>query len=106
MQRVDLERAAKGAARRRVTRRFLRGRWAVALAALAAAVAVNWHVVPNERDAIMGQTFDPAKTTFETVVYRQYTKDWARQIPNAPGDEGIQGPVLHANVGDTILVHF
>ena len=40
MQRVDLERAARGAARRRVTRRFLRGRWAVALAALAAAVAV------------------------------------------------------------------
>ena len=71
-----------------------------------AAVPVNWHVVPNERDAIMGQAFDPAKTTFETVVYRQYTKDWARQIPNAPGDEGIQGPVLHANVGDKILVHF
>ena len=36
-----------------------------------AAVPVNWHVVPNERDAIMGQAFDPAKTTFETVVYRQ-----------------------------------
>ena len=71
-----------------------------------AAVPVNWHVVPNERDAIMGQAFDPAKTTFETVVYRQYTKDWARQIPNAAGDEGIQGPVLHANVGDKIRVHF
>ena len=40
MQRVDLERAARGAAPRRVTRRFPRGRWAVALAALAAAVAV------------------------------------------------------------------
>ena len=57
-----------------------------------AAVPVNWHVVPNERDGIMGTTFDPAKTTFQTVVYRQYTPNWARQLPNEPGDEGIQGP--------------
>ena len=54
----------------------------------------------------MGTTFDPAKTTFQTVVYRQYTPNWARQLPNEPGDEGIQGPVIHAQVGDTILVHF
>ena len=71
-----------------------------------AAVPVNWHVIPNERDAMMGETFDPAETTFQTVVYRQYTKDWAKQIPNEPGDRGIQGPLLHARVGDTILVHF
>jgi manganese oxidase len=71
-----------------------------------AAVPVNWHVIPNERDGIMGTTFDPAKTTFQTVVYRQYTPNWARQLPNEPGDEGIQGPVIHAQVGDTILVHF
>ena len=41
-----------------------------------------------------------------TVVYREYTKDWAKLVPNAPGDRGIQGPLLHATVGDTILVHF
>jgi FtsP/CotA-like multicopper oxidase with cupredoxin domain len=115
-------------------RRFLRGRWALLPAALAffalavaapsltpqssarsrdhvveywiAAVPVTWHVVPNERDGIMGDTFDPAKTTFQTVVYRQYTANWARQIPNEEGDRGIQGPIIHAQVGDTILVHF
>ena len=38
-----------------------------------AAVPVVWHVVPNERDAIMGETFDPAKTTMQTIVYRQFT---------------------------------
>jgi FtsP/CotA-like multicopper oxidase with cupredoxin domain len=135
MQRVDVHKVAAKSGRHRVRQRFQRGRWAFVLAALAlvtaavvllevasppssarasgqvreywvAAVPVNWHVVPNERDAIMGETFDPAKTTFETVVYRQYTKDWARQIPNEEGDRGIQGPLLHANVGDKILVHF
>ena len=71
-----------------------------------AAVPVTWHVVPNERDGIMGMMFSPTKTTFRTVVYRQYTRDWARQIPNSPGNRGIQGPLLHATVGDTVLVHF
>jgi FtsP/CotA-like multicopper oxidase with cupredoxin domain len=71
-----------------------------------AAVPVVWHVVPSERDAIMGQTFDPAKTTMQTVVYRRFTKDWAKMIPNGPDDRGIQGPLIRAEVGDTILVHF
>ena len=48
----------------------------------------------------------PAETTFRTVVYRQFTRDFAKPIPNAPGDRGIQGPLIHARVGDTILVHF
>ena len=71
-----------------------------------AAVPVNWHVAPNLRNAVEGEHLHPSKTTFETVVYRQFTKDWAKPIPNEEGDRGIQGPLLHANVGDTILVHF
>ncbi|HEY7536712.1 MAG TPA: multicopper oxidase domain-containing protein, partial [Gaiellaceae bacterium] len=71
-----------------------------------AAVPVNWHVVPNERNAIEGEMFHHEETTFQTVVYRQFTRDWARMIPNEEGNEGIQGPLLHAEVGDTILVHF
>ena len=51
-------------------------------------------------------TTRPAETTFRTVVYRQFTADFAKPIPNAPGDRGIQGPLIHARVGDTILVHF
>jgi FtsP/CotA-like multicopper oxidase with cupredoxin domain len=116
-----------------VTRVRLRGTWALALAALAAggvalltltllaspgraggqvreywvaAVPVTWHVVPNERNAVEGETFHPDETTFRTVVYRRFTKDWARMIPNEEGDRGIQGPLLRAEVGDTLLVHF
>ena len=67
---------------------------------------VNWHVAPNLRNAIEDEHLHPGKTTFQTVVYRQFTKDWAKPIPNEEGNRGIQGPLLHANVGDTILVHF
>ena len=71
-----------------------------------AAVPVTWHVVPNERNAIEGDRFSPQNTTFQTIVYREFTPDFAKQIPNAAGDRGIQGPLIRARVGDTILVHF
>jgi manganese oxidase len=71
-----------------------------------AAVPVTWHMAPNLRNAVEGEHLDPSKTTFQTVVYRQFTKGWAKPIPNEEGDRGIQGPLLHAHVGDTILVHF
>jgi len=71
-----------------------------------AAVPVTWNVVPNGHDAIGHMEFEPAETTFRTVVYREYTRDFAKPIPNAAGDRGIQGPLIHARVGDTILVHF
>jgi FtsP/CotA-like multicopper oxidase with cupredoxin domain len=71
-----------------------------------AAVPVTWNVVPNGHDAIGHMEFQPAETTFRTVVYREYTRDFAEPIPNAAGDRGIQGPLIHARVGDTILVHF
>jgi FtsP/CotA-like multicopper oxidase with cupredoxin domain len=75
-----------------------------------AAVPVTWNVVPNGRDAIMNQTFPPSATVFPTVVYRRYTAGWKRALPNAtrssqPGGF-IPGPLLHARVGDRILVHF
>ena len=71
-----------------------------------AAVPVTWHVAPNLRNAVENENLAPGKTTFQTVVYRQFTKGWATPIPNEEGDRGIQGPLLHANVGDTLLVHF
>jgi len=71
-----------------------------------AAVPVTWHVVPNLRNAIEGENLTPGKTTFQTVVYRQFTKGWAKPIGNEEGDRGIQGPLIHANVGDVVLVHF
>jgi manganese oxidase len=71
-----------------------------------AAVPVTWNVVPNERNAIEGDRFTPAETVLRTVAYRQYTKDFANQVPNGPGNPGLQGPLLHARVGDRIVVHF
>jgi FtsP/CotA-like multicopper oxidase with cupredoxin domain len=71
-----------------------------------AAVPVTWNVVPNGHDAIGHMEFQPSETTFRTVVYREYTRDFAQPIPNPVGDRGIQGPLIHARVGDTILVHF
>jgi len=71
-----------------------------------AAVPVTWNVAPNGHDAIGHMHLDPAETTFRTVVYRQFTRDFAKPVPNAAGNRGIQGPLIHARVGDTILVHF
>jgi FtsP/CotA-like multicopper oxidase with cupredoxin domain len=75
-----------------------------------AAVPITWNIVPNERDAIEGKTFQPEETTFETVVYKAYTHDWQQPLPDRSGitgdNDGIPGPLIHARVGDTVLVHF
>ena len=41
-----------------------------------AAVPTTWNAVPNARDALHGVRFDPAATTFPTVVYRRFTRGW------------------------------
>jgi FtsP/CotA-like multicopper oxidase with cupredoxin domain len=75
-----------------------------------AAIPTSWNVVPNERDAIEGKRFRPEETTFETVVYKAYTRGWSRPLPDRPGvagdNDGIPGPLIRARVGDTVLVHF
>jgi FtsP/CotA-like multicopper oxidase with cupredoxin domain len=75
-----------------------------------AAVPTTWNVVPNGRNAIEGQTFTPAQTTFRTVVYRAYTPGWKkplRDLAHVMGDnDGIPGPLVRAEVGDHIRVHF
>jgi manganese oxidase len=73
-------------------------------------VPLTWNVVPNERDAIEGKTFQPEETTFETVVYKAYSRGWHEQLPDRAditGDnDGIPGPLIRARVGDTVLIHF
>src|SRR3954469_4968111 len=74
------------------------------------AMPLTWNVIPNGRDAIMNQQFDAAQTIVHTVAYRRFTPGWKTALPNAAGvdvdDRGIQGPLLHARVGDKLLVHF
>jgi FtsP/CotA-like multicopper oxidase with cupredoxin domain len=75
-----------------------------------AAVPATWNMIPNQRDAIMGTTYDPSMTVFGTVVYRRFTRGWKRPLRNAPAGSSnqdlIPGPLIHARVGDRILVHF
>jgi manganese oxidase len=97
---------------------FLRGLAAVMLPALVAvivpptagaatrdvwvaAVPQTWNAVPNARDAIHGTRFDVAQTTFPTVIYKRYTKDWMRPLRG-----GIPGPLIRARVGDRLRIHF
>jgi FtsP/CotA-like multicopper oxidase with cupredoxin domain len=75
-----------------------------------AAVPQTWNMVPNQRDAIMGMTYDPSQTVFPTVVYRRFTKGWKKPLPNAPRGSSnqnfIPGPLLRAQVGDRLRIHF
>jgi FtsP/CotA-like multicopper oxidase with cupredoxin domain len=68
------------------------------------AVPTTWNVVPSGKDPMTGQSFDPAKTTMQTAIYRPFSANWSSQLQG--GNQGFVGPVLHARVGDTILVHF
>jgi FtsP/CotA-like multicopper oxidase with cupredoxin domain len=75
-----------------------------------AATPVTWNIVPNGHDAIGGATFSPADTVFPTVVYRRFTTNWRRPLPNVPDSSSnqdlIPGPLIRARVGDHIVVHF
>lgn len=86
-----------------------------------AADEVNWDYAPSGRDEAMGMPFDAiAKGFTETsanhigrvykkAVYREYTDATFTTIkPRAPQDayQGILGPILYAEVGDTIKVVF
>jgi FtsP/CotA-like multicopper oxidase with cupredoxin domain len=73
-----------------------------------AAVPVNWNMVPNGRDAIMGMPVTPADSVMPTVVYRRYTRRFKQPLRSAAdgNQELIPGPLLRARAGDRILVHF
>ncbi len=71
---------------------------------------VTWDVVPNGRDAIERHHLHQEQTVFRTVVYRAYTRNWRRPLPNrahvVADNDGIPGPLIKAQVGDEIRVHF
>src|SRR5262245_28156284 len=68
------------------------------------AVPTTWNVLPSGTDPLAGTTFDPAKTTMQAVIYRRFTPDWKNQLP--PAGYGLVGPIIQAQVGDKIVVHF
>ncbi len=86
-----------------------------------AADEVQWDYAPSGSDEAMGMPFDSiAKGFVETsanhigrvykkAVYHEYTDATFTELkPRAPEDayQGILGPILHAEVGDTIKVVF
>jgi FtsP/CotA-like multicopper oxidase with cupredoxin domain len=67
------------------------------------------NVVPNGYDAMTGSRYTPTQTTYVALGYRAYTPNWGKPLPgddNIGENSGIPGPVLRAEVGDTIRVHF
>jgi FtsP/CotA-like multicopper oxidase with cupredoxin domain len=62
---------------------------------------VRWTIVPTKRDDWHGVA-QPGNSTFTAMVYQQMTEGFAAAF----GPAAIPGPTLHAEVGDTIVVHF
>ncbi len=62
---------------------------------------VKWNIVPTGRDQMMAKKIK-GKKTFTAFAYRAYSADFA--VPLGPAT--IPGPLLEAEVGDTIVVNF
>lgn len=86
-----------------------------------AADEVDWNYAPGGRNQMMGMPFDAYQRIFTVraahrigsvyrkAVYREYTDATFRTLKPRPSDQrylGILGPIIHAEVGDTIKVVF
>jgi FtsP/CotA-like multicopper oxidase with cupredoxin domain len=86
-----------------------------------AADEVNWDYAPSGRDEAMGMPFDKLEKgytesgpnhigrVYKKAIYREYTDDsFAKLKPRAADEQylGLIGPILHAEVGDTIKIIF
>ena len=67
------------------------------------------NLVPTGLDGMSGMKYPANQTSYQALGYRAYTANWQQVLPgddNIGGNTGIPGPVLRAEVGDTIRVHF
>jgi len=86
-----------------------------------AADEVNWDYAPSGRDEAMGHPFDVLEKGFtesgphqigriyKKAIYREYTDDTFTTLKKRSSEDaylGLLGPVLRAEVGDTIKVVF
>lgn len=86
-----------------------------------AADEVQWNYTPSGRDEAMGMPFDDIAKGFtqpgphqvgsvnKKAIYREYTDASFQTLkprPSAQSYLGLVGPILHAEVGDTIRVVF
>lgn len=63
--------------------------------------SVRWDVAPSGRDDWMGMPIS-GKRTFTALVYQAYSDGFAQPI----GPASMPGPMLEAEVGDVLRVHF
>ena len=74
--------------------------------------AFTHNLVPNGKDGMTGAKYTAAQTTYQALGFRAYTPNWGSPLaadlgPDGIGqNSGIPGPVLRAQVGDVIRVHF
>lgn len=86
-----------------------------------AADEVDWDYAPGGMNKMMGMKFDGYSNTFvekgahrigtvyRKAIYREYTDETFRQLKPRPAEwttAGILGPILRAEVGDTIKILF
>jgi len=86
-----------------------------------AADEVDWNYAPSGIDKVSGKPFDAMEeattlhnphrigTTYRKAIYREYTDATFSTLKPRPAQEqylGILGPIIHAEVGDTIKVVF
>ncbi len=79
-----------------------------------AADEVTWNYAPSGRDLIAQKPLPPLAPmqlgwSYHKAIYREYVDGTFRQLKSrAPEDVylGILGPVIHAEVGDTVVVVF
>ena len=82
---------------------------------------MEWNYTPSGRDEAMGMPFDAIAKGFtlpgphqigsvnKKAIYREYTDATFTTLKPRPSQEaylGVVGPILHAEVGDTIRVVF
>jgi manganese oxidase len=67
------------------------------------------HVVPTGMDSMTNTNYALDQSSYWAIGYRAYTAGWETPLKgndNIGPNTGIPGPVLRAEVGDTIRVHF
>src|SRR4051812_31310107 len=68
------------------------------------AVPRMWDIAPTGHDAINPTPVDTMASHVSSVVYQRFSKRFGHRVPNASA--GLAGPLIRAQVGDTIKVHF
>jgi FtsP/CotA-like multicopper oxidase with cupredoxin domain len=67
------------------------------------------NVVPKGLDRMTGEDYTSGHSSYWAIGYRAYTPEWGSLLGESPSlgaNSGIPGPIVRAEVGDTIRIHF